>query len=358
MISAHPNEIVFLSGGTEANNMVLNMFKCQQKLQNGYGAGDEVVKLPHIITSSIEHVSITKPLEKLRDDGLVEVTFVDVDKTTHAIRVEDVLQAIQPQTTLISLMLANNETGVLQPVKELSEKLRPYQHSNRKIYLHTDACQAIGKIPVSVKDLSVDYLTIAGHKFYGPRIGALYVRGLGHCNGAPLQPMILGGGQENGYRAGTENVAMIVGLGKASELVSSNIHSYQSQLLSVRDYLEDSLQQKFGSLIHFNAKSSDSTRLPNTCNFSLVGKRFLGRAILQHCKVIIAGVGAACHSNAIVASPILLNSGIPSDIAVNAIRLSVGIKTSFADIDVAVEDIWNAYQAIAHPKSHSQSTEQ
>ena len=247
----------------------------------------------------------------------------------------------------LGYILTWNCLGVLQPVKEIAKAIQQYNiTSQRRIYLHTDAAQAIGKIPVCVQDLGVDYLTIVGHKFYGPRIGALYIRGLSN-GGSPLRPLILGGGQEKGYRAGTENTAMIAGLGRACELVTNNVLSYQSQLLEVRNHLESRLNERFQSQIVYNGKSDNSERLPNTCNFSIIGDEFEGKKILKNCKRVVAGVGAACHSAHSGGASVLIASGVSREMAMNAIRLSVGKDTTIEDIDSAVEDICNAVQIIA-----------
>lgn len=239
---------------------------------------------------------------------------------------------------------------MIQPVRTVAKAIQ--NRNNRtaqKIYVHTDAAQAIGKIPVSIQDLGVDYLTIVGHKFYGPRIGALYVRGLGSANDScPLKPMFLGGGQENSYRAGTENTAMIAGLGVACELVSKNILSYENQLRNTRNALETALSLKFQSAVRFNGKSNYSDRLPNTSNISIIGKKFVGQRILDNCHRIIAGVGAACHSNDLSCkgSSVLLASGISPDVAINAIRLSIGRETPIECVPAIVNDISEAVQTL------------
>lgn len=250
--------------------------------------------------------------------------------------------------------------GAVQPIKEIGEAIRAHNAgstSTQRIYFHTDAAQTIGKMPVDVKDLNVDYLSIVGHKFYAPRIGALYVRELGEVAGCPLKPMFLGGGQESGYRAGTENVAMISGLGKACELVTMNLNLYQRHMQTMRDMLEEKLTEKFGSGVQFNARTEKSKRLPNTCNFSLVGCGLYGRKILDNCRQVIAGVGAACHSSGDVnqGSSVLLASGIPNDVACNAIRLSVGRDTSENDIIQAVEDIYQAFISVSKSNSDQEN---
>lgn len=196
MIKCNADEIVFTSGGTEANNWVI------------YSSIDEFNKTkvnvdyesrPHIITSNVEHDSVRLILNKFIADEKIDVTFVPVSKVNGFVKAEDIIDAIRPQTVLITVMLANNETGILQPVGRIAELLLQLnkKRSWPKILLHTDAAQAIGKLPIDVNNLGVDYLTIVGHKFYGPRIGALYRR-----RTCPLHPIFFGGGQESGFRPG------------------------------------------------------------------------------------------------------------------------------------------------------------
>ncbi|NXS13810.1 SCLY lyase, partial [Neodrepanis coruscans] len=231
---------------------------------------------------------------------LSETTFVAVSPQSGRAEVDDVLAAVRPNTCLVSLMLANNETGAIMPVAELSQRLRALNQRRAaeglpRILVHTDAAQMIGKGRVDVEELGVDYLTIVGHKFYGPRVGALFVRGPGST--APLHPLLFGGGQERSFRPGTENTPMIAGLGQAAELVSKNWESYEARMREVRDYLEARLEASFGKQrIHFNSHFKGSKRLCNTSNFSILGPGLQGRRVLAHCKVLLASVGAACHS--------------------------------------------------------------
>ncbi|XP_039247080.1 selenocysteine lyase [Pipra filicauda] len=350
MVGARPEDIVFTSGGTEANNMVIHTARRHfLESQTGDSPGT-----PHIVTSSVEHDSIRLPLEQLGKDSLAEATFVPVSPQSGRAEVDDVLAAIRPNTCLVSLMLANNETGVIMPVAELSQRVRALNQRRAgqglpRVLLHTDAAQMIGKGRVDVQELGVDYLTIVGHKFYGPRIGALYVRGPGST--APLHPLLFGGGQERSFRPGTENTPMIAGLGQAAELVSKNWEAYEAHMRDVRDYLEARLEASFGKeRIHFNSRFKGSKRLCNTSNFSILGPGLQGHRVLAHCKVLLASVGAACHSDkGERPSPILLGCGIPPAVAQNALRLSVGRHTSRADVDLAVQDL---LQAVAQLEQH------
>ncbi|XP_072111819.1 selenocysteine lyase [Mobula birostris] len=358
MVGGRPQDIIFTSGGTEANNLVFHtavkyfLDHQHQLVQNGGGMelGEITQSLPHIITSNVEHDSVQLVVENLVKEGKAKATFLPVSKETGCIQVDDVIAAIGPSTCLISIMLANNETGVLMPVAELCQRVKIVNHQRGKvapkILLHTDAAQALGKLPVDVQDLGVDYLTIVGHKFYGPRIGALYVLGPG--TSSPVNAMFFGGGQERKFRPGTENTPMIAGLGKAAELVVKKLEVYASHMKEIRDYLEANLMAAFGKeKLHFNSHFQESDRLPNTCNVSILGPNLQGRKVLQHCQRLLASVGAACHSeNVSRPSHILLNSGIPYDVAENAIRLSVGRATSKADVDTIIEDLQQAVKEI------------
>ncbi|NWW88071.1 SCLY lyase, partial [Rhynochetos jubatus] len=345
MVGGQPEDIIFTSGGTEANNMVIHT-ACRHFRESQAGPGDSS-RMPHILTSSVEHDSVRLPLEQLVKESLAEATFVAVSPKTGRAEVDDILAAIRPTTCLVSVMMANNETGVIMPVTELSQRIRALNQQRvveglPRILVHTDAAQMIGKGRVDVQELGVDYLTIVGHKFYGPRIGALYVRGPGTTT--PLYPMLFGGGQERSFRPGTENTPMIAGLGQAAELVSKNGEAYEAHMRDVRDYLEARLEASFGKQrIHFNSHFMGSKRLCNTSNFSILGSGLRGRRVLSRCKTLLASVGAACHSEkGDRPSPILLSCGIPCDVAQNALRLSVGRDTTRADVDLVVRDLVQA----------------
>ncbi|KAM7160360.1 selenocysteine lyase isoform 6-T12 [Macrochelys suwanniensis] len=302
MVVGRPQDIIFTSGGTEANNLVIHTalrhFRESQVLgQDGPGEDHKRAAgtTPHFITSNVEHDSVRLPLEHLVKEHMAEATFVPVSKITGQVEVDDVIAAICPTTCLVSIMLANNETGVIM--------------------------------------------------FYAPRIGALYVRGPGVTT--PLHPMLFGGGQEWNFRPGTENTPMIAGLGKAAELVNKNCEEYEAHMREVRDYLEERLEASFGKQrLHLNSQFPGTKRLCNTCNFSVWGPGLQGRMVLSHCKTLLASVGAACHSEKDdQPSSILLSCGIPYEVAQNALRLSVGRDTTREDVDVIVEDL---KQSVAH----------
>uniref|UniRef100_A0A7N5JW77 Selenocysteine lyase n=1 Tax=Ailuropoda melanoleuca TaxID=9646 RepID=A0A7N5JW77_AILME len=316
MIGGRPQDIIFTSGGTE-------------------------------VILVWTHVFISLGLTLVRVFFPSAVTFVPVSKVNGQVEVEDILAAVRPATCLVTIMLANNETGVIMPISDISQRIKALNQKRAAsrlpvILLHTDAAQALGKRRVDVEDLGVDFLTIVGHKFYGPRIGALYVRGLGELT--PLYPMLFGGGQERNFRPGTENTPMIAGLGKAAELVTRNCEAYEAHMRDVRDYLEERLAAEFDKQrIHLNSQFPGTERLPNTCNFSIRGPQLQGRAVLAQCRTLLASVGAACHSDHVDRpSPVLLSCGIPFDVARNALRLSVGRSTTRAEVDLVVQDLKQA----------------
>ncbi|KAG8580635.1 hypothetical protein GDO81_007372 [Engystomops pustulosus] len=352
MVKGKPEDIIFTSGGTEANNMVLcsavEYFNTSTRKEQSRSLENA---LPHIITSNVEHDSIALPLKHLQGASKAEITFVPVSTTTGRVEVEDVVAALRPNTCLVSIMLANNETGVIMPVAELAQRLGHISEERKArglppILLHTDAAQALGKIGVDVQELGVDYLTIVGHKFYGPRIGALYVHEIG--KETPLLPMLYGGGQERNYRPG-DSFSL-----QAAELVSLHCAMYEDQMRSVRDYLEQRLQAVFGNKIRFNSQFPGTDRLPNTCNVSLLTPAVLGREWLSHCDYLLASVGAACHSDrGDSPSHVLLNSGVPPDAARGAIRLSVGRDTSREDVDLIVKDLKKAAKRLEKKEQKS-----
>ncbi|KAF8764013.1 Selenocysteine lyase like protein [Argiope bruennichi] len=336
MINSLSSEVIFTSGGTECNNMVIStaIQYYHIKAQN-FTNGLKDIK-PHIITTNIEHDSVKLPLEKLSEEGKIDVTFVPVSKITGAVDIDDIINSVRPNTCLITVMLANNETGIIQPISILRSKLKAIkdnkfqgEHSLNSILLHTDAAQAIGKIEVDVQDLDVDYLTIVGHKFYGPRIGALYFK-----SGVPLFPIFYGGGQERNYRPGTENTCMIAGLGKAAEMVSFNLKEYNKHMTAMSHHLKKCLETTFPKHCIFHIKDNNN-KLPNTVSVALDYDKITGSLLLSEAKNVCASTGAACHSGG-KPSSILLASGIPCELASKTLRLSVGRETTEKEIEVAV----------------------
>jgi cysteine desulfurase len=308
LLGGQPEEIVFLSSATEANNTVL------QGVARHFGQG-------RIITAAIEHPAVLNPCTFLQSQGF-EVTILPVDGQGR-VDPDEVRRALSPRTILVSVMHANNETGVIQPVAEIGALAR-----EAGVLMHTDAAQSVGKIPVNVEELHVDFLTVAGHKFYAPKgVGALYVR-----RGAPLTPLLHGGGQEGGRRAGTENVPYIAGLGEACRLAQERLVRDMAHFQALRDRLHNLLQKGFPELV---LNGHETARLPNTLNVSFPG--FSGRKILSGLYDLEASVGAACHGDEEHPSPVLTAMGAPPETALGAVRLSLGRPTTEAEVEAAAQ---------------------
>lgn len=308
LIGAHPEEVVFTGCATEANNLVLKGVAWHFK-------GGQ------IITTAVEHSAVLAPCRWLATQGF-EITVLPVDGEGR-VDPDDVRRALTRHTILISVMHANNETGALQPVAEIAALAR-----EAGVWCHTDAAQSPGKVPVDVEELGVDFLTLAGHKFYAPKgIGALYIR-----RGRELAPLLHGGGQEGGRRSGTENVAYIVGLGEAARLARERLPEDAPRLRALRDELHRRLAEGYPEL-HLNGPVRE--RLPNTLNVSFPGLR--GRKLLQGLAEVAASVGAACHGEVESPSPVLTAMGLSPELALAAVRLSVGRYTTLEEVERAAE---------------------
>jgi len=308
LIGCKSHEIIFTSGGTESNNMVIKgMVDLKDPEKN------------HIIISAIEHPSILNPVIYLMELG-VQASIVKVNKDC-LIDPDDVRKEIRPNTRLISIMLANNETGTIQPIKEIAKIGKEYG-----IPVHTDAAQAIGKIPVDVNELGVDLLTIAGHKLYAPKgIGALFIR-----DGIEINPLLHGGGQERGIRSGTENVIMSAALGEACGVAKERLREDVVRIKMLRDRFETLLFKNIDGLV---LNGHPEKRLPNTTNISVPG--ISGEEILRNVPRIIASTGAACHSGKNRISHVLSAMGVPEDVAIGALRFSLGRSNTEDQIEEA-----------------------
>ncbi|MSU76823.1 MAG: cysteine desulfurase [Gemmataceae bacterium] len=318
LIGAQPDEILFTSGGTEATNHALKG-AIYAKMQGFFARW---FTSPHIVTSAIEHPATLQTCDFLRRLGC-KITQLEVDRygSVDPFAVE---RAIGGNTVLVSIMHANNEVGTLQPIREISQYAKA-----RRVLLHTDAAQSLGKVPVNVNDLGVDLLSIAGHKLYAPKgVGALYIR-----KGVKLEPFIHGAGHEQGRRAGTENVPYIVGLGKACEIAQANAESATRKLQSLRDRLADRLHKALGDRVVLNGHPEH--RLPNTLNVNFLGH--VGAELLAKVPGIAASTGSACHEGSVTQSPVLCAMGVPPEIGKGAVRLSVGRFTTKDEIDRAAE---------------------
>lgn len=311
-INADSSEIYFTGGGSEADNWAIKGIAFAHKNKGN-----------HIITTNIEHHAVLHTCQFLEKNGF-EVTYLPVDKEG-MISLEDLKNAITDKTILVSVMFANNEIGTIQPIKEIGEICR-----ERKIFFHTDAVQAIGHVPVDVKEMHIDLLSMAGHKFYGPKgVGALYIR-----RGIRIENLIHGGGQERNRRAGTENIAGIVGIGKAIELATSNLEESSKKLLNLRNKMIDGLLKI--PYTRLNGPTGDK-RLPgnvNVCFEFIEGESIL---LSLDFEGICASSGSACTSGSLDPSHVLLAIGLPHEIAHGSLRLTMGDKTTEEEVNKVLE---------------------
>ncbi len=306
LLGCSPEEIIFTGGGSEADNLAIKGIA-----EVSQARGD------HIITSRSEHPAVLATCRYLERRGF-RVTYLSVDRYGQ-VNPDDVRQAITPRTILITIMHANNEVGTLQPLAAIGRIAR--EHG---IAFHTDAAQSVGKLPTRVAELGVDLLTVAGHKFYAPKgVGALFIR-----QGLRLEPLIHGAGHEGGRRAGTENVASIVGLGVACRLADEGLAAEVNRLRSLRDRLHERLAAETGA-VHLNGHPTE--RLPNTLNVSFAGIN--GEALLARTPEIAASTGSACHAGRTEPSAVLLAMGVSPELALGAVRLSLGRWTTQEEVD-------------------------
>ncbi|MEP6925144.1 MAG: cysteine desulfurase NifS [Pyrinomonadaceae bacterium] len=317
LVGARPAEIVFTSGGTEANNLAIRGL-CE--LNEQYGK--------HIITSEIEHSAVKEVADALEKRGW-EVTRLPV-YDNGIVRVEDVKAAIRPSTILISVMTANNEIGTIQPVCEIGAIVKQERANGNKIWFHTDAVQAIGKIPVNVEDIGCDLLSLSAHKIYAPKgIGALYVR-----RGVRLQNQNIGGHQERERRGGTESVAHIVAFGEAAKFARGDLQSNSEKLKNLRDKFEAGVAEKISDI---QINGDRQQRLPNISNISF---RFIeGEGLLINLDLagVAVSTGSACSSGSLEPSPVIRALGRNDELARGAIRFSFGKDNTAEDVDYVLD---------------------
>jgi cysteine desulfurase len=313
LLGAAAEEVVFTGGGSEASNHALKGLALP-----ALASGRPV----HIVTSAVEHPATLEPCAFLERLGC-RITRLPVDR--HALVDLDALRrALGEPTLLVSIMHANNEVGTLEPIREIAALAR--EHG---VLVHTDAAQSAGKLPVDVRELGVDLLTLAGHKLYAPKgVGALYVR-----EGVRLEPLIHGAGHERGRRAGTENVPYAVALGVAAELARRALPEATEALRRLRERLWEQLRKGLGDAVVLNGHPE--RRLPNTLNVSFPGK--VGADLLQAVPEIAASTGSACHEGEVRLSPVLRAMGVPEAVGLGAVRLSVGRFTTEEEVDAAAE---------------------
>lgn len=317
IINARPNEIVFTSGGTEANNLAIRgLIEANEK----YGK--------HIITSQIEHSAVKEVCADLEKRGY-EVTYLPVYEDG-IVKIEDVKNAVRDDTLLISIMTANNEIGTIQPVEEIGKLVKNLRETGKKIWFHTDAVQAVGKIRTDVEEIGCDLLSMSAHKIYAPKgVGALYVR-----RGVRLHKQNIGGHQERERRGGTESVPLIVALGKACELARQNLSETAIHLKGLRDKFEDGIAEKISN-VTFNGNREK--RLPHISNISFRYIEGEGLLINLDMKGIAVSTGSACSSGSLEPSPVIRALGRNDELARGAIRFSFGKNNTMEDIEYVLE---------------------
>ena len=310
LINADPSEILITSGGTESNNTVLM----------GLSRNDS-----SIVTSSIEHDAILEPCKKLTQNGF-HVDYLPVDKfgTVDPLELKNHLS---DNTCLVSIMFGNNEVGTVQKISEIAKIC-----NERKIPFHTDAVQAVGKIPINVKELGIDLLSISSHKLHGPKgIGALYIK-----NGIKIDPVILGGGQEHGLRSGTENVANIVGFGKACEIAKNNLNDNMGYVTTLRDML---IEKVLNEIPEVTLNGDPKSRLPNNAHFTFLGVNGEDLIIKLDEYGIAASTGSACSVNTQRASHVLQAMGFSHEQITGSLRLTMGVFNNEKDIEQTVTSL-------------------
>ncbi len=313
-INADPKEIFFTAGGSEADNWAIKGVAFANRNRGN-----------HIITSKIEHHAVLHTCEYLEKQGF-KVTYLDVDEYG-VVDLEQLKNSITEDTILITIMFANNEIGTIQPIKEIGQIAK--EHG---VYFHTDAVQAVGHVKIDVDELNIDLLSMAAHKFYGPKgVGALYVR-----KGVKIDPLIAGGGQERNRRAGTENVPGIVGMGKAIELAYEHLEENNERLIRLRDRL---IKKVFENIDHVRLNGHPTNRLPG--NVNLCFEFIEGESMLLSLDMegIAASSGSACTSGSLDPSHVLLAIGLPHEIAHGSLRLSLGDFNTEEEVDYVVEKL-------------------
>ncbi len=312
LIGAQPGEIYFTSGATESNNLAIF----------GISKLITITKRRRIVTCQVEHKAVLLPCQKLKELGF-HVTLLGVDSEGR-VRLEEAEEAIDGNTLLVTIQAANNELGTLQPIADIAE----IAHRHGAL-VHTDAAQFVGKLPVSVDVLGIDLLSMSGHKLYGPKgVGALYIRG--GKNNIPIEPLIIGGGQENGLRSGTTNVPAIVGFGVACQIAKELVNEEMVRINSLRNQLEEMLTKEIHNL-RINGKNAP--RLPNTSSMTFPG--IDADALLLNLPDVMMGTGSACTSGAIEPSHVLQAIGMNRNDASSTIRASLGRYTTASEIEKA-----------------------
>lgn len=324
LIGARAQEIFFTSGGTESDNHAIFGMVSSSSTSPSSLASSRSAR-PHIITSFVEHEAVLNACQALEKQG-VDVTYLHVDQDG-SVNLEDLRAALRKETVLITIMHANNELGTVQPLEEIGRVAK-----QADVYFHTDAVQSAGKTPIDVERFQLDLLSLSGHKLYAPKgIGALYVRG-----GTRLKQLLYGGHHQRGVRPGTENVAGIVGLGKAAEIARHSLANDAKRLTALRDQLEHGLLRR---VPHSRINGGHAVRTPNTANLVFPGVEGEALLIALDLRGLACSTGAACSSGAVEPSHVLTAIGLPAEEARASLRFSLGRHTTQADIDFAMQVI-------------------
>ncbi len=321
LLGCAAGDIIFTGGGSESDNLAIRGIAMARR---AFGN--------HIITQVSEHPAVLNTCHALERIHGLRVTYLPVDEYGR-VNPAAVAAALEPQTILISIMHANNESGTLQPLAEIGEIA--HRHG---VLLHSDAAQSVGKISTRVEDLGVDLLTVAGHKLYAPKgVGALYVR-----QATRLEPLVYGGGQEGGRRAGTENIAYMVALGAACSLAGEQLAENQERMIRLRDQLQRALETSLAGSVHLNGHPSE--RLPNTLNVSIDG--IVGEEVLAATPALASSTGSACHAGSTEPSAVLTAMGMTRERALGALRLTLGRWSSGEEVEQAATLLVKSVQAL------------
>lgn len=311
LLGCQPNEIVFTSGGTESDNTAL------------HSALQMSPERRHIVTTSVEHNAVLNYCETLGRRGC-SVTIVPVDEEGH-LDLQELASAIRPDTAVVSVMWANNETGVLFPIREIAGICR-----EKGVFFHTDAVQGVGKTPIDLADLPIHFLSLSGHKLHAPKgVGALYV-----SRKARFQPLLIGGPQEGGRRAGTDNVPSMIGLGKAAEIAGNKIDEENSHVRALRDRFEETLLSELEDVL---VNGDRSARLPNTCNLAFTGVNAQAILVKLDQEGICCSLGSSCTTGAVQPSHVLRAMHFSNERARSSLRFSFGRFNTEAEVDHALE---------------------
>lgn len=313
-LNCEVGEVYFTSCGSESDNTAIKGIAKANKEKGN-----------HIITSKIEHPAVIETCEQLKKEGF-EITYIGVDEKG-IVDLEEIKRAIKPTTILISIMFANNEIGTIQPINEIGKIAKEHE-----IVFHTDAVQAVGNVRIDVKDMNIDSLSLSGHKFYGPKgVGVLYVK-----RGIEFQNFINGGHQERNKRAGTENVAGIVGIGKAIELAYQNLDKHNKKITELRDYFINQIIKKIPKV---KVNGDMASRLPGNANISFEGVDAEGLLLNLDLKKICASSGSACSAGSLEPSRVLLAIGLEKEIAKSSLRVTIGKYNTKEEVDYLIESL-------------------